>query len=79
MSEGTTASDDTKQRANIGWRKSSYSASNGHCVEVARLDNGRIGVRDSKAINGPVLPFEPAAWSAFLSEIRTARWTNLGS
>jgi hypothetical protein len=30
------------------WRKSSYSHSNGHCVEVSRLADGSVGVRDSK-------------------------------
>ena len=54
------------------WRKSSYSMSNGHCVEVARLSDGRIGVRDSKAAaaDGPVLRFEPTAWAAFLRALR---------
>jgi hypothetical protein len=32
-----------------GWQKSSYSTSNGQCVETARLAGGRIGVRDIKA------------------------------
>ena len=54
------------------WRKSSYSMSNGHCLETARLVGGRIGVRDSKAADGLVLRFEPATWSAFLAELRTA-------
>ena len=30
------------------WRKSSYSAASGDCLEVGYLANGRIGVRDSK-------------------------------
>lgn len=56
-----------------GWRKSSYSMSNGHCLELARFAGGpEIGVRDSTAIStgGPVLRFEPQAWCAFLDEIR---------
>ena len=35
------------------WKKSSYSAANGNCVEVARVDGGHIGVRDSKNAAGP--------------------------
>lgn len=58
----------------FSWRKSSYSLSNGQCVEVARLADGRIGVRDSKAANGPVLRFEPGVWADFLRELRTSEW-----
>ena len=35
-----------------GWQKSSYSMSNGQCVETARLVGGRVGVRDSMAAEG---------------------------
>lgn len=55
-----------------GWQKSSYSMSNGQCVETARLAGGRIGVRDSTAAEGPVLRLDPGAWVAFLDEVRTA-------
>jgi hypothetical protein len=56
----------------IGWRKASYSMSNGHCLEAARLAGGRIGVRDSKALAGPVLSFKPEAWAALLVDLRTS-------
>ena len=48
-----------------GWRKSSYSMSNGHCVEFARLADSLIGVRDSKAVDGALLLFALGAWAAF--------------
>jgi hypothetical protein len=54
------------------WRKSSYSMSNGHCLEAARLVAGSIGVRDSQATEPLVLRFEPETWAAFLTELRTS-------
>ena len=58
----------------VQWRKSTYSAYNGNCVEVADLGAGTIGVRDSKAGAGsPVLQFSRADWAAFLVSVRDAR------
>jgi len=52
------------------WIKSSKSGTNGgNCVEVARLDDGRIGVRDSKNPGGAVLRFTRAEWEAFLDGV----------
>ncbi|MGH3721351.1 MAG: DUF397 domain-containing protein [Pseudonocardiaceae bacterium] len=66
----------------IAWRKSSYSAVNGGCVEVGwrtssySAPNGncvqvapapdRVLVRDSKNPEGPALALPPTTWRAFL-------------
>jgi hypothetical protein len=39
---------DTDRSAGLHWKKSSWSAENGNCVEVAELPGNNIGVRDSK-------------------------------
>ncbi|MBF6414782.1 DUF397 domain-containing protein [Nocardia cyriacigeorgica] len=52
------------------WIKSSRSHSAKECVEVAHLDSGIVGVRDSKNPTGPALIFEPHEWDAFLASAR---------
>jgi hypothetical protein len=52
------------------WRKSSWSAFNGDCVEVAGLRGGLVGVRDSKDRTGSVLIISGEAWQAFLDNIK---------
>jgi Domain of unknown function (DUF397) len=59
------------------WIKSSYSMTNGNCIEVAGLSRELIGVRDSKDPAGPVLGFGAAEWGAFVGHVRSEafdRW-----
>ena len=51
------------------WFKSSYSTEKTECVEVAFLDHGLVGMRDSKNPTGPALIFTPAEWDAFTAVI----------
>ncbi|WP_073782467.1 DUF397 domain-containing protein [Streptomyces uncialis] len=54
------------------WRKSSASAGEGNCVEVAdcaAIQGGCVAVRDSKDPEGPVLVFRNATFSAFVADI----------
>ncbi|MFG3507922.1 DUF397 domain-containing protein [Streptomyces sp. NPDC047821] len=52
------------------WIKSSYSGSQqGECVEIA-LHPRAIHVRDSKDTTRPALTLSPAAWAAFLGDLR---------
>ncbi len=50
------------------WFKSTKSANNGQCVEVAFVD-GQVAVRDSKNPSGPALVFSVAEWSAFVGGV----------
>ncbi len=52
------------------WRKSTYSAACGDCVEVGQLTNGHIGVRDSKNVSRPALGFTPAGWRTFVGNVK---------
>ncbi|WP_433602283.1 DUF397 domain-containing protein [Nocardia sp. CA-135953] len=51
------------------WFKSSYSGQSTECVEVAFLDHGMVGMRDSKNPTGPALVFTPGEWDAFTAGI----------
>jgi hypothetical protein len=51
----------------VTWRKSGRSGpQGGNCVEVARLPDGRVAVRDSRHPSGPALVFTSAKWTAFV-------------
>jgi hypothetical protein len=53
--------------------KSSYSATEGNCVEVAPTADGRV-VRDSKDRSGPVLYFTAKEWVAFTGSIKAGEF-----
>jgi hypothetical protein len=60
--------------AGLSWIKSSFSFSNGNCVQVASLPDGGAGVRDSKDPSGPVLRFTQSEWEAFLRGARNGEF-----
>lgn len=53
------------EQLHLLWQKASRSGTNG-CLEVARLSEGEIGVRDSKHPERGRLRCSPAAWRTFL-------------
>jgi len=56
------------------WFKSSRSAGNGACVEVAFAGSDAIAMRDSKDPRGPVLRFGAASWQRFVADVRAGEF-----
>lgn len=53
------------------WRKSSRSANNSYCVEVA-LTSQVVGVRDTKDRDGGTLVFDRQQWTSFLAGLKSS-------
>jgi hypothetical protein len=64
--------------ARPAWIKSSLSYANGNCVEVSELDQGAVGVRNSRDREGPVLQFTPEEWRAFLGGVYKGEFDDFG-
>jgi len=55
----------------VTWHKSRRSGpQGGNCVEVARLADGQVAVRNSRHCDGPALVFTAAEWAAFVGGAR---------
>jgi hypothetical protein len=54
------------------WRKSSASAGEGECVEIAKSGSFLLA-RDSRDRSGPVLRFTVSEWRAFLQGVRNGK------
>jgi len=60
-----------------GWRKSSYSGSNGNCVEFAPFGAELVAVRNSRDPEGAVLFFDRDELGAFLAAVKTGELDTL--
>lgn len=56
------------------WRKSSFTANSGQCVEIAELPGGAIAIRDSKSPHREPLRFTSAEWAAFLNGVHAGEF-----
>jgi Domain of unknown function (DUF397) len=56
--------------AHASWRKSSRSGNSANCVEICRLIDSLVAVRDSKKQSGPVLLFRAREWEVFAHGLR---------
>jgi len=56
----------------LRWRTSSYSASNGSCVEIAPLADG-TAIRDTKHRDGGMLTVSECAWDMFHAAVKAGR------
>jgi hypothetical protein len=75
---GTASFGSRRETPRSYWVKSSLSFSNGNCVEVANLPDGRIGVRHSKDCQGPILRFTSDEWHAFLGGVANGEFDSFG-
>ncbi len=75
MTHGQTYADPARaaeQLTGAHWHKSSYSGTDGNCVEVATNLPGLVAIRDSKDPEGPKLVVSRAAWRELIRWLKTA-------
>lgn len=59
----------SQHQAEPRWKISSH-CNNGSCIAVAALPGRRVGIRDTKQEDGPILTLSDAEWSAFIQRVK---------
>jgi hypothetical protein len=63
--------------AGVTWRKASFSADNGACVEVAPLADGRVAMRNSNHRESGVVFFTRAEMDAYFKGVKAGEFDDL--
>lgn len=63
----------------VTWQKSSYSNPNGNCVELAKLPDGGVAMRNSRDPHGPALVYTAAELSAFIAGSKSGEFDGLAN
>ena len=61
----------------VTWKKSRFSNPSGECVELAKLTNGEIAVRNSRHPGGPALIFTRAEMAAFIQGVEDGQFDDM--
>jgi Domain of unknown function (DUF397) len=61
----------------VAWKKSTFSNPSGNCVELAKLPNGKIAVRNSRHPSGPALVYERGEIDAFLRAAKAGEFDSV--
>jgi hypothetical protein len=63
--------------SDVTWMKSRRSGAQGNCVELARLADGAVAMRNSRDPEGPALIFTPAEITAMFAGVREGEFDHL--
>ncbi len=58
----------------VAWETSSYSGTNGQCIQLGKGAPDVVYVRDSKNPSGPALSFSPEAITSLLDAVKAGEF-----